>query len=59
LFCEEKNIVAKSKEVKTGSDLTESSQEGLGLRNGCVANDEDNFCMYGAQNAKKLSFRLC
>jgi hypothetical protein len=32
LLCEKKIIVAKSKEVKTGSNLSESSKEGYGSK---------------------------
>jgi hypothetical protein len=37
-----KNIVSKSKDVKTGYNLTESSKEGYGSKKGCFANDDDD-----------------
>jgi hypothetical protein len=33
--------VAKSKEMKTGSNLAGSSKEGYGFKRGCFANDDD------------------
>jgi hypothetical protein len=39
LLCKKKeNIIAKSKEVKTGCSLTESSK--VWLKEGCFANDD-------------------
>jgi hypothetical protein len=35
-------IVEKSKEVKTGCNLTESSKEGYGSRRAVFANDDDD-----------------
>jgi hypothetical protein len=32
LLCKQKSIVAKSKEVKTGTNLAESFKEGYGLK---------------------------
>jgi hypothetical protein len=37
--------VAKSKEVKTGSNLAESSKDGYGSKRGCFANDGDDTLM--------------
>jgi hypothetical protein len=37
-----KIIVVKSKEVKTGSNLAESSKEGYGSKGGCFANADTN-----------------
>jgi hypothetical protein len=34
-------VVAKTKEVKSGSDMVESSKEGCGSKKGCFANDAD------------------
>jgi hypothetical protein len=34
--------LAKSKEVKTGCNLAESSKKGYGSKRGCVANDDDD-----------------
>jgi hypothetical protein len=42
LLCK-KNIVAKSKEVKIGSDLAQSSKEYYGSKRGCFANDDDEY----------------
>jgi hypothetical protein len=39
--CSVKKIVTKSKEVKTGSNLAESSKEGCGSKKGCFADDDD------------------
>jgi hypothetical protein len=41
LLCKN-NIVAKSKEVKTGCSLAESSKESYGSKRGCSANDDDD-----------------
>jgi hypothetical protein len=40
LLCEE-IILAKSKEVKPGCNLAESSNKGCGSKRGCFANDDD------------------
>jgi hypothetical protein len=46
IYCKDDNlackniIVAKSKEMKTGSNLAESSKEGYGSKR-CFANDDD------------------
>jgi hypothetical protein len=38
---ERKIIIAKTKEVKTGCNLAESSKEGCWSKRGCFANDGD------------------
>jgi hypothetical protein len=37
-----KSLVAKSKEVKTGSNLVEFSKEGYGSKRDCFADDDDD-----------------
>jgi hypothetical protein len=42
LLCKKINV-AKSKEVKTGCNLAESSKEGYELKRCCFTNDDDDY----------------